>query len=124
VLTSDRDRSNEARLSELFRAAESSCAKGVSTSDFEPSFDRLLEFILDHPECWASAELRFIGGLSDGKAGWELIASCMHTLRMPSVRNEAARLLGVARDPRASQTLARILASFEDGWAASVRRPS
>ena len=113
------DRVN-AQMDELFSAALRACEQGTSTSDFEQSFERLLEFILDYPECRPSAEQRFIAHLADGSMGWELAGYCMHTLRMPAVKEEALRLLALTHDSRLNNTLARVLASFEDDWDDAV----
>ena len=83
----------ETSLGELFDAAQKACDEGVSTLDFEPAFIRLLEFIEHHPECRASAERRFLDGISSRAICWELVSFCMHSLRMQAVKEEVLRLL-------------------------------
>lgn len=106
---------DELELARLFAAAEEQYARGSSTSDYEPAFIRLLEFIQSHPACHQAAERRFLDGLTTGSPSWELISFCMHSLRMEAVRREATRLI-VPENPRGWGALSSIVAAFDDDW--------
>ena len=105
----------ENQLAALFDAAETVCRAGESTSDFEPAFARLLEFIQMNPDCKNAAERRFLDGLTRDPLCHELISFCMHSLRLESVRKEAQRLIDQGK-PRGWGPLSDIVASFEEGW--------
>jgi hypothetical protein len=120
MTASNHNEEMEPRLGELFESAEKACNEGVSTSDFEPAFVRLLEFIERHPECYASAERRFLSGLSNGSMSWELVSFCMHSLRMQAVKDKVRSLLDEGSEPRDMGPLSHILASFKDDWEDAV----
>lgn len=105
----------EASLDVLFQAAERACDAGASTTDFEPEFVRLLEFIKQHPVCHRKAERRFLEALSTPSLSWELVTFCMHSLRMQAVRDEACRLIAENKDPRRIW-LTHVIDSFSDDW--------
>ena len=106
---------DDAELERLFARAQRECTAGSSTTDFEPAFVRLLEFIKLHPECHVVAEQRFLEGLTTKPLCWELISFCMHSLRMKAIRSEASRLID-PNNPRGWGPLSDIVASFEDEW--------
>jgi len=102
-------------LDALFEVAQSACAAGSSTEEFEAPFVRLLEYIKANPACVRFAEQRFLDGLSRRPLCHELIGFCMHSLRLEAVRREAERLI-VPEDPRRWGPFSNIVASFEDDW--------
>lgn len=100
----------------LFAKAAHACDHGASTSDFEPAFSELLDFLERVPASRQYAEKRFLAGLADGSVCWELTSFCMHSLRMQAVKNEVERLITNETDPRWMGPLSHILASFDDEW--------
>jgi hypothetical protein len=107
----------ERELEALFDAAQKSCRAGTSTDEWEPELVALLEFIEQHPDCLPHAEKLFIEGLArpNDSLCYEIVSFCMHSLRMPTVKEAASRLISQS-DPRGWGPLSDIIASFEDSW--------
>ena len=93
---------------------------GVSTVDFEDSFERVLDYIKRHPEVRETAEALFIEALDWVLDPWELIAFCMHELRWQSVRDAVETRLALSRNQREKPILRSILEAFEDDWVDRV----
>lgn len=103
-------------MNTLFEEAQRACASGASTADFEPQFVRLLEFIVRHPGCQGGAEQRFLEGLSGSAMCSELVAFCVHYLRVQSVKDKAMSLVGNPPDPRLVGDVSHVVTSFGDDW--------
>jgi hypothetical protein len=103
-------------LAALFDQAEAECTRSPFTNDHEAAFVRLLEHIRANPEALPEAEARFVDAIATNSLCYELVAFCMHTLRLPSVA-EAARQRLSPSDPRGWGPLSTILSSFEDDWS-------
>lgn len=107
---------SEREMMALFAKAEAACRVWCSAEQYEPAFVRLLEYIAAHPMLSAAAERTFIEGVESGTLCDELVAFCMHSLRMPRVADTAQNLARAA-NPRAWGPLSSILSAFDDDWS-------
>lgn len=105
-------------LGSLVKAAQRACDQGESTSDFEPAFTKVLDFIKRNPPCRMDAVALVIDGLHGANAlPWELLAFLMHELRWPEVREEAIRVIERSEDWRTKTSLSHVVAAFEEDWS-------
>lgn len=91
-------------------------AELLSLEELEPLFVAVLSFIDAHPAVLAYAEARFLRWMdgSGNDAPWELIAYCMHALRLPSVETKARQLVC---DVRSRNVMSSILAAYAPDWS-------
>ncbi len=112
----------EGRLVVLFQDAQSALTSGASTSDFEPAFVALLQFIKTHSkECLELATDLFLNEVVAGAHDFELVSFCMHELRLHPVKEEAERQLQLSLAerpdlPPPTNVMLHIIASFSDDW--------
>ena len=104
-------------LQSLLAAARRACDEGDSTSDFEPAFAEVLQFIQQHPACRVDAVATMAAALHGTQAlPWELLAFLMHELRWPEVKVEATRVIEQSEDWRIKTALSHVVAAYEEDW--------
>ena len=104
----------------LVDAAVDACSKGPSTSDFEPEFVRVLDFVKTHPQMAESVERVFLRGLMTNALPDELISFCMHTLKLPAIKQAVCARLDRNPGPAGMESMSRVLASFDENWSDKV----
>ena len=91
--------------------------QGVSTSDFEPDFVKVVEFVKGHEDL-RSEFTREIRRMIEGEAPVpeELLTFCIHALRWPELKKIAENAYETRQDLPAKMFLTDVLDAFSDNW--------
>lgn len=101
----------------LLKSAEETCYKSISTTEYEPIFRKVLQFIETHTEHQSFFKGILVEMVTSPTLGpWELIPFCMHRLRWGEIKDAAQKELDSHEDWRVKNVMSKIIDSFSDDW--------
>jgi hypothetical protein len=104
-------------LAQLCQEAAEAWRAGESTHDYEPAFQRVLEYVLSNPAARPQLDELAVELMNQPDfEALDLISYLMHTLRSPSVLAEARRISTESNDPRVKTALMHVVEAFDDQW--------